>query len=54
MATATASQLEQLTGIYTIDPSHSRLGFVARHAMVTNAARPCPGLLDLHETHLGR
>lgn len=24
-----------LTGSYTIDPSHSRLGFVARHAMVT-------------------
>ncbi|CAM3010001.1 YceI family protein [Saccharomonospora xinjiangensis] len=25
----------QLTGTYTIDPSHSRIGFVARHAMVT-------------------
>jgi polyisoprenoid-binding protein YceI len=24
-----------LTGEYTIDPEHSRLGFVARHAMVT-------------------
>jgi polyisoprenoid-binding protein YceI len=24
-----------LTGEYTIDPDHSRLGFVARHAMVT-------------------
>ena len=24
-----------LTGSYTIDPTHSRLGFVARHAMVT-------------------
>lgn len=24
-----------LTGTWTIDPSHSRLGFVARHAMVT-------------------
>ena len=24
-----------LTGSYTIDPSHSRIGFVARHAMVT-------------------
>lgn len=24
-----------LTGDYTIDPTHSRLGFVARHAMVT-------------------
>ncbi len=26
---------EQLTGTYAIDPQHSRLGFVARHAMVT-------------------
>ncbi len=26
---------DQLTGTYTIDPSHSRVGFVARHAMVT-------------------
>jgi polyisoprenoid-binding protein YceI len=24
-----------LTGTYTLDPSHSRIGFVARHAMVT-------------------
>jgi polyisoprenoid-binding protein YceI len=24
-----------VTGTYTIDPSHSRIGFVARHAMVT-------------------
>jgi polyisoprenoid-binding protein YceI len=24
-----------LTGSYTVDPSHSRIGFVARHAMVT-------------------
>src|SRR3954451_3089187 len=24
-----------LTGAYTIDPTHSRIGFVARHAMVT-------------------
>ena len=23
------------TGTYTIDPTHSRIGFVARHAMVT-------------------
>ena len=27
--------LEQLTGTYTIDPTHSRIGFVTRHAMVT-------------------
>jgi polyisoprenoid-binding protein YceI len=25
----------QLTGNYTLDPAHSRIGFVARHAMVT-------------------
>ncbi|MEU5095983.1 YceI family protein [Streptomyces sp. NPDC020996] len=28
--------LAALTGDYTIDPAHSTLGFVARHAMVTN------------------
>ena len=27
--------LNQLNGSYTIDPAHSRIGFVARHAMVT-------------------
>ena len=26
---------DTLTGDYTIDPAHSRIGFVARHAMVT-------------------
>lgn len=26
---------ETLTGAYVLDPSHSRIGFVARHAMVT-------------------
>ncbi|MFD2091148.1 YceI family protein [Blastococcus deserti] len=26
---------EDLTGTYAVDPRHSRLGFVARHAMVT-------------------
>jgi polyisoprenoid-binding protein YceI len=30
-----ATELGKLTGDYTIDPAHSRLGFVARHAMVT-------------------
>ncbi len=33
--TTTLSEQTQLTGDYTIDPAHSRLGFVARHAMVT-------------------
>lgn len=28
-------QLESLTGDYAIDAAHSRLGFVARHAMIT-------------------
>jgi len=32
MTTATTSSL---TGTYTIDPSHSQIGFSARHAMVT-------------------
>ena len=27
--------IDDITGDYTIDPLHSRLGFVARHAMVT-------------------
>ncbi|MFF3939981.1 YceI family protein [Streptomyces phaeofaciens] len=39
-ATATIAavnpELAALTGDYTIDASHSSLGFVARHAMVTN------------------
>ncbi|MGA4670651.1 YceI family protein [Propionibacteriaceae bacterium Y1923] len=29
------SDLNQLSGTYTIDPSHTEIGFVARHAMVT-------------------
>ncbi|MEX0868337.1 MAG: YceI family protein, partial [Nitriliruptoraceae bacterium] len=35
MTTALAPQLSELTGTYTIDPSHSEVGFTARHAMVT-------------------
>jgi polyisoprenoid-binding protein YceI len=31
----TIPHLAQLTGTYTIDPAHTRIGFVARHAMVT-------------------
>ncbi|WP_351235430.1 YceI family protein [Streptomyces sp. NPDC002133] len=27
---------EELTGVYTIDPAHSTIGFAVRHAMVTN------------------
>jgi polyisoprenoid-binding protein YceI len=32
---ATTPSLSELTGHYTLDPAHSRIGFVARHAMVT-------------------
>ena len=32
---APTSVVEDLTGDYTIDPTHTRLGFSARHAMVT-------------------
>jgi polyisoprenoid-binding protein YceI len=35
-ATAVNPDLAALTGDYTIDPAHSTIGFVARHAMVTN------------------
>lgn len=35
-ATAAAPDRTALTGDYTIDPAHSAIGFVARHAMVTN------------------
>ncbi|WP_405950819.1 YceI family protein [Streptomyces prunicolor] len=34
--TAVNPDLAALTGDYTIDPSHTTLGFTARHAMVTN------------------
>ncbi|MGV9386131.1 YceI family protein [Nonomuraea sp. NPDC003707] len=35
----------ELTGAYTIDPAHSRFGFVARHAMVTKVR----GNIPVHE-----
>jgi len=36
MSTSTESTtLSALSGTYTLDPAHSRIGFVARHAMVT-------------------
>ncbi|MEU2288694.1 YceI family protein [Streptomyces sp. NPDC013178] len=35
-ATAVNPELAALTGDYTIDAAHSTIGFVARHAMVTN------------------
>jgi polyisoprenoid-binding protein YceI len=33
--TATTTDFRTLTGAYALDPAHTRLGFVARHAMVT-------------------
>ena len=33
--TTTAPSYTDLTGSYTLDPTHTRIGFVARHAMVT-------------------
>jgi len=35
MTTTATPEIATLTGRYQIDPTHSRLGFVARHAMVT-------------------
>lgn len=35
MSTSTATIPATTTGTYEIDPTHSRIGFVARHAMVT-------------------
>jgi len=34
-ATTTPATLADLSGSYTLDPTHTRIGFVARHAMVT-------------------
>ncbi len=33
---APSAAISDLSGAYTVDPSHTRLGFTARHAMVTN------------------
>ncbi len=35
MTTPTMTRLRDLTGDYQVDPAHSRIGFAARHAMVT-------------------
>jgi polyisoprenoid-binding protein YceI len=34
-ATTTTTTLADLSGSYVLDPAHTRVGFVARHAMVT-------------------
>jgi polyisoprenoid-binding protein YceI len=36
VATPGNTTLSHLTGGYTIDPAHSKIGFAVRHAMVTN------------------
>jgi polyisoprenoid-binding protein YceI len=36
VAESAGTDLAHLTGDYTIDPAHSRIGFGVRHAMVTN------------------
>ena len=48
----TTTITESLTGTYDLDPAHSRLGFVARHAMVTKVRgqfREFAGTLHLDE-----
>jgi polyisoprenoid-binding protein YceI len=40
---ASAVDLAGLTGDYEIDPAHTRLGFVARHAMVSKVRGSIPG-----------
>jgi polyisoprenoid-binding protein YceI len=35
MPEKTITPTQEITGTYTLDPAHSRIGFVARHAMVT-------------------
>jgi polyisoprenoid-binding protein YceI len=35
MTSTLTTEFAQLSGTYSLDPVHSRLGFVARHAMVT-------------------
>jgi polyisoprenoid-binding protein YceI len=34
-SSTTPATVEQLAGTWTLDPTHTRIGFVARHAMVT-------------------
>jgi polyisoprenoid-binding protein YceI len=55
--TATGPDLTALTGDYTIDPAHTTIGFVARHAMVTNVKggfHEFTGTLHLDGTDPGR
>ncbi|MGX2994315.1 YceI family protein [Streptomyces sp. JNUCC 64] len=50
VATPAATDFTPLTGSYSLDPAHTTIGFVARHAMVTNvkgAFQDVSGTLDL-------
>ncbi len=52
MSDNTTTALAPLTGTYELDAAHSRLGFVARHAMVTKVRgqfRDVTGTLHLDE-----
>jgi polyisoprenoid-binding protein YceI len=53
----TAQAITELTGDYTIDPAHTRIGFVARHAMVTKVRgsfTEFEGSVHLDEQHPAR
>jgi len=53
----TTTAIAPLTGTYDLDPAHSRLGFVARHAMVTKVRgqfRDVTGTLHLDEADPSR
>ena len=50
MSTETVTTATTLTGDYDIDPSHSRLGFAAKHAMVTTVRGQFQGFTA--EVHL--
>jgi polyisoprenoid-binding protein YceI len=54
---STATDLSTLTGSYSLDPTHSRVGFSARHAMVTKvrgAFNDVDGTLQLDGTDPSR
>lgn len=43
--------LTDLFGTYTFDPAHTQIGFVVRHAMVTNVRGQFPGVTGTAELH---
>jgi polyisoprenoid-binding protein YceI len=55
--TSTLSETGLVSGTYTLDPSHSRIGFVARHAMVTKvrgAFNDFDATAEIHADDLSR